>query len=71
MNTVGIVETHNCRSRSRCLPNDITIAHGSQFADVVKVLPPFMVTPEVGIEIDILSEELFLYAFTLSYNNLQ
>ena len=55
MSTVGIVETggpklngvvcHNCRFHSRCLPDDITIAHGSQFADVVKVLRPFMVTP--------------------------
>ena len=49
----------------------ITIAHGSQFADVVKVLRPFMMTPDVGIEIDILGEKLFLYAFTLSHNDLQ
>ena len=78
MNTVGIVETGGpklngvvCHNSSRCLPDDITIAHGSQFADVVKVLRPFMVTPEVGIEIDILGEKLFLYAFTLSHNDLQ
>jgi hypothetical protein len=42
--------------------------HGSQFADVIKVLRPFMVTSEVGIEIDILGEKLFLYAFTLPHN---
>jgi len=53
------------------IPDDITIAHGSQFADVVKVLCPFMMTPDIGIEIDILGEKLFLYAFTLSHNDLQ
>ena len=30
-----------------------------------------MMTPDVGIEIDILGEKLFLYAFTLSHNDLQ
>jgi hypothetical protein len=49
------------------IPDDITIAHGSQFTDVVKVLRPFMMTPDVGIEIDILGEKLFLYAFTLLF----
>jgi hypothetical protein len=53
------------------VPTHITIVYGSQFADVVKVLRPFMVTPDVGIEIDILGEKLFLYAFTPSHNDLQ
>jgi hypothetical protein len=72
MNMVGIVETGGPELNGVvCHTRRYNYCHGSQFADVVKVLRPFMVTPDVGIEIDILGEKLFLYAFTLSHNDLQ